>query len=351
MKIDLRDIFTNTKQYFFKIILLVIASFCFNISWSQNVHFSQIFTAPVLINPSAVGDFDGNWRITNIIRSQGNNFVEPYTTNLIGFDKHINVQQQQLAVSIFMSNDLSAQNTLHVNQWYATVGYQSQISKLSSILFGLQSSFIYKNSSYKNLTLPEQFDMSTGSFNSNLQNSENFIYAATGYFDIASGVMWKYNPSGFETELGLAAFNLNKPRENFMGNKIEIPVKYVFSGSLKKEINTDIFIKPQMCYMWIGKASELIAGAVVGYQLVQTSRTKSTLYAGCSIRTGFGRSKDAMIFSAGLDHHNWNFCFSYDFDISGLHSITSHNNAIEFSVIYLRPNTFLNNKNVPCDLY
>ncbi|OFY32496.1 MAG: hypothetical protein A2275_16960 [Bacteroidetes bacterium RIFOXYA12_FULL_35_11] len=322
-----------------------------NFLQSQTIHFSQIFSASMITNPANCGNFEGDWRFTDLIRSQGNNFTDPYKTNLISFDKHFRINNQQINSSIYFANDLSAQNTLMINQFFFTGGYQTSITTKSFLLFGLQAGYVLKNSSLSGLTLPEQFDMSSGQFNSGLPYSENFTFSNSGYLDFASGVIWKYKHEKFETEIGAAVFQLNKPRENFMNNSNELQPKYVIHGSFGKKIKGVIYLKPQFCYTWINHSSELIAGSNIGYRLTQKSMKTALIYLGVYVRTGIARNNDSAILLTGLELNNWNICFSYDYDISGLHSITSRSNAVELSVVYIRPNTFLNNKTIPCDLY
>ncbi|MBI5217891.1 MAG: PorP/SprF family type IX secretion system membrane protein [Bacteroidia bacterium] len=318
---------------------------------SQTIHFSQFFSATMLTNPANTGNFESDWRFTDLVRSQGNNFTEPYKTNLISFDKHFRIHNQQINASVYFSNDLSAQNTLMINQLYFTGGYQTSVTVKSLLLFGLQAGYVQKNSSFIGLTLPEQFDMTTGQFNSGLPSSESFTYSDTKYLDFASGVIWKFKSPGFETELGAAVFQLNKPHENFMNNAIELQQKYVVHGSFEKRFKGVIFLKPQFCYTWVNRSSELIAGGNLGYGLVQKSLKTAVVYMGAYMRTGIARNNDSAILLAGLELNNWNICFSYDYDISYLHTITSRSNAFELSVVYIRPDTFLDKKTVPCELY
>lgn len=353
----MRDIFRFIKNRlfgytYFSGIVWIIAFISYSHDlWSQDLHFSQVFKAPVILNPAGTSDFDGDWRVTNIFRTQGGNFSEPYQTNLIGVDKHVRFHRQLFCGSFFMSNDLSSQNTLQVNEWYATLGYTTRVSVNSMLLFGLQAGYIYKNSTYKNLTLPEQFDMSSGVFNPDLQSSEYFKYSSTRYLDLSGGMIWKYHHTYFESELGLAGYNLNRPEENLMGQDIDLPRKYVGLLALKKDLEKGFYIKPQTSYSRYGKVSEMVSGFQGGYLLGQTARYKSMLYAGSFIRNGFKRTADAVIVSVGIEHANWNVCISYDYDISRLHSLTTRSNAVEISIIYMRPNTFITRKNVPCELY
>ena len=57
------------KKFLFVIILISIGV----LLQAQDVHFSQIYEAPLAINPSFTGYFDGNHRIAGNYKSQWNN--------------------------------------------------------------------------------------------------------------------------------------------------------------------------------------------------------------------------------------------------------------------------------------
>ena len=115
-------------------------------------------------------------------------------------------------------------------------------------------------------------------------------------------------------------------------------------------IRENIYLKPRIYYVWIKKASELLLGSHIGYEFNQKTKI-SDVYAAFYVRGGIERNTDAAIFAVGFDHNNWNFCFIYDYDISGLHVTTSRSNAFELSVIYIRPETFVKRKSVPCMIF
>lgn len=333
-------------KYFYIIIFLLSQFFL----QAQSIHFSQMYSTDVLINPSNTGNFQGNWRINNIYREQGNNFTEPFRTTLIGFDKHFYAYGKQVSGGVYFINDLSAQNSLMVNKFYFTGAYHINISPKMILRFGMQAGIVQKSNSNNNLSLPEQFDMTLGQFNSGMPNSEIFAQDNTQYLDLGSGIIGQYTINETKYEIGIAAFQLNKPKELFMNTNVEIPIKTVFHGSVKKRWDGNLYWKPTFYYTWVNNASELIIGSQACYGFNNLPK-KSEFYIAFYLRGGIKRNADAAIIAMGYKHLNWNFCFSYDYDISGLHVMTSHSNAFEVSVIYIRPETFIKQKTVPCTVF
>lgn len=317
---------------------------------AQNIHFSQMFATDVFLNPANTGNFQGNWRINNIYREQGNNFNAPYKTVMVGFDKHFYTNGKQISGGIYFLNDMSAQNSLMVNKLFFTGAYHVNISQKMKLRFGMQAGVVQKSNNTGNLTLPEQFDISTGQFNSGLPNSEIYSQDNIQYLDLGSGILGQYRMNETEYEMGVAAFQLNKPRESFMNENKDIPIKTIFHGSVKKKWDRNLYWKPSFYYSFLKNASELVIGSQAIYMLRNWPR-KSEFYVAFYLRGGIKRNSDAAIIAVGLVHLNWNFCFSYDYDISGLHGITSRSNAFEVSIIYIRPETIIKERTEPCMLY
>ena len=53
---------------------------CAGNAWSQDIHFSQFFEAPLLRNPSLAGIFSGDIRVQGVYRDQWNSVTNAYRT-------------------------------------------------------------------------------------------------------------------------------------------------------------------------------------------------------------------------------------------------------------------------------
>ena len=118
-------------------------------------------------------------------------------------------------------------------------------------------------------------------------------------------------------------------------------------GAFEVNVNTNTIVKPRFFYSINDAASELNAGGSITYKLNYYTH----INAGIFYRSGFKRNSDALIFYAGMKFNNWTLGLNYDYDISGLHNITTRSNAFEISLIYIRPSTKLDNLKEPCILY
>src|SRR6202163_3850850 len=68
--------------------LLVIAS-SFASAFTQDLHFSQFFEAPLLRNPALAGIFTGDYRIQGVYRDQWNSITNAYRTG--SFDREYKI--------------------------------------------------------------------------------------------------------------------------------------------------------------------------------------------------------------------------------------------------------------------
>ena len=70
-------------------IFLFVTLFSFSkIALSQDIHYSQYYQTPLIINPSLTGVFNGDQRACMNYRNQWNDFA-PFTTSSISFDSKI----------------------------------------------------------------------------------------------------------------------------------------------------------------------------------------------------------------------------------------------------------------------
>ena len=76
------------KIYPIGIILISLLISIPNTGWCQDVHFSQFYQTPLIVNPALTGVFSGDQRGIINYRNQWNDFA-PFTTSSISFDSKI----------------------------------------------------------------------------------------------------------------------------------------------------------------------------------------------------------------------------------------------------------------------
>src|SRR4030095_7724780 len=60
---------------------------------AQDIHYSQFYSSPIILNPALTGINDCNYRVTAMYRNQWSSISDPYQTPSIAFDMN-NVLQR-----------------------------------------------------------------------------------------------------------------------------------------------------------------------------------------------------------------------------------------------------------------
>lgn len=332
-----------------KIIILIVLLLLTQKVISQDIHFSKFYDAPLILNPANTGNFDGKWRIINNYRRQGEQLSPYYTTSTIAFDHSINIVGQKAGLGIIYIHDNSSVYSLFSNKLFLSVGYFIKTSEKSYLHAGFQLGYVLKNISNKNLTYPDQFDMSTGYFSSNIATSEEQQFYTANYFDLNWGLIWSYNQGSYKFESGIAMFHSNMPNESFINEKNLLKPKYLTHLYLMKKITTKYYLETMLLYANMNNASETLSGLVVGYKT--NNENFKDFNIGLLLRGGFKRTQDALIAKCGFNYKNFNFSISYDIEISNKRGVAYSGKAVELSLNFYRPETKLKVRKIKCEIF
>jgi len=331
-----------------KKLLILINLFIINImSFGQDIHFSQFYDNPVIINPANTGNFTGNWRIINSYRNQGNTIDLQYKTTTITFEHPIYYYTEKMSLGMIYINDISAGNSLIINRLYLSAAYFKQISEKSFLHIGFQAGYVHKKFSLENLSFPDQFDTEIGLFNSKLTTLENLENQKTSYLDLNWGLMWSRFTYKSTFQSGIAMFHYNLPHETFFDKKNRLPIKYIFHSYLIYKLKANIFFAPKILYTYQKKASEML----IGNDLIYVFEDNTKIYAGAFYRGGIKRNSDALIIRFGIWYKKIDFCFNYDFEIYSKQNTSISPTTFELIIKYIRPATDIKQVAIPCEIF
>ncbi len=337
----------KTLKYIVSLILVLLIS---TATWAQDIHFSQFYAAPMVLNPAETGNFDADWRFSNIYRNQWRSIDVPYQTISVGFDRQFFLFTERFSGGIDIVYDHSVDAALTVNKIYISLAYHKKI-KENNFHFGIQGGPVLKAYNIDNLTFPSQWDRNSGSFNSSLPNNVANNNDNLAYADINAGVIWSRNFGRIKPHIGYSAYHINYPKESFLETENKLPLRNVAHISALVNINETIFVRPHILYMGHKKATDLILGTNLGMNLPTNPLSIQKAFVGGYFRNDFNFNADATYFVVGLGFKHLEFGLSYDVNISTLKSATSGRGAFEVSVIYKSASTILNKLTVPCNRY
>ncbi|MBL4652971.1 MAG: PorP/SprF family type IX secretion system membrane protein [Flavobacteriales bacterium] len=390
------------KTYFSYFLFLFFTAVLTYNGQSQDVHFSQFYATPATLNPATTGNFRGDYRVSFIYRRQYQAVVDlyedggeyhrgeveptnidqrkPFKTFNIAFDIPIYLGEHKFGLGVKMLHDETGGVVLHssegqVERKLTTTQISGSLSYLKKVnghklAIGFQPSYISKKTGAtgppkqadtwmdkKESNEPPKWRMLEPSGSENEASPlENIPKDLINYFDFNAGVMWSKDFGKFEPVVGLAVYHIVNPKNSLIGdNKSRLRNRNVISFGGTYDLNTQLFLMPNVLFMIHRRAYDLVYGLNIGYNLEDVYLNKKIkfnyIYFGPQIRHSINNF-DALILTIGANLKQWNVGLSRDITLSRLQTGTnSQNGAWEISVIFIKPETKLKKAAIPCERY
>lgn len=317
---------------------------------AQDIHYSQFFNTPILINPAYTGYFDGDWQVSAAYRNQWKSIAQPFRTLFMDYERQFYIKNHHISGGAYLFNDRSGDVALSATQFVLSGAYHTTIYN-HQINGGIQIGYMNKSVDYGNNTFPGQFDYTTGGFNPNMGGAPANSGERLSYFDVNVGFGWRKKIGKFQPEGGFSVFHLNRPKESFYDNDVRLPLKSSFNAALKIDLSTSLYVFPRFVLMSQSKARNFLVGSEVGYALTSNSAGVRQIYGGIYTRNTIVNKTDAMVFNIGVLVRNISIGISYDINVSTLKEYTNNRGAFELTFIYRSLSTILNTFTIPCERY
>jgi len=316
----------------------------------QDIHFSQFQSSPLNLNPARTGVFDGDMRFSGIYRNQWKSVSEPYTTFSGSFDMKLNnvgSEKNIFGAGLVIFHDKAGDSELSTLYGGVSFSWTRLLDDegIHALTAGIQLGFNARSINYSQLTFDEQFNGDV--YDPNIANTESFDGDNHSFGDIGAGIAYTLK-IGEESHLGagVGMKHLNKPTDSFFGENIKVPTRLHADLLFDARLSDFLDIVPTVLYQQQGTFSELIGGASFRIKINETPGKIYNFYMGAYIR-----SKDALIFSAGLDYNFLNVGFSYDINTSDLDRASDGKGGPELSIIYIIKKVKPLNLKPPCPVY
>ncbi len=339
--------------------LILICNLQFTIfnCFSQDIHFSQFYMTPTLLNPALTGVHAGNHRAFLNYKRQWPEMMASgvtYTTTMFSYDaglfkKKFSSGYLGAGISAYkdMSGDLKM-GTTQINLSLSGIVYLNENQLLSG---GLQGGYAQKSISMNSAQWDNQYDETTGTFNSSISSGDIASVPPYQYGDFSAGVAWNYasgesslfSNNQLKANLGAAMHHINRPKQKFnpsVSNE-KLNSKLVIHGTAQIGIgNTNYDVVPSAIIFQQGSATEINAGMMIRWTIKEESkRTGYFKETALSLGAQY-RAKDAFIPVMLFEYANYALGFSYDVNTSSLTKGTNGKGGMEFSLRYINPNPF-----------
>ncbi len=312
---------------------------------AQDLHFSQVLQSPVLLNPGAVGVYDGWERAVVHHRNQwlGSNtqFMSTAIAADVTFFKDARRNTAYLGTGLSFYNDVGGDAKFGIQTGAVTFSGILPIGAASQLSLGIQAGFGSRKGDMSKLLYESQwtgagFDPTVASGEGDALNSFQYLDASTGIFyqfDGGQSTFARNNDMKFQA--GFAVYHANSPQMKYRaGGTEKLARKYVGMMNYSMDLpSTSWSFDVQFVQFIQGGHYETIFGG-----LLRKRFREATKQTGFSQDASFGfgsyvRMKDAIIPTVQIDFKGFRFGLSYDVTVSAMRKAYSAG-SIELSLSY-----------------
>jgi type IX secretion system PorP/SprF family membrane protein len=313
---------------------------------AQDVHFSQYYASPLLLNPALAGMSTCDYRVYANFRMQwptvsvGNT----YRTTAAGADMAIGkVTKYNSFAGLGLSfvSDQAGDLNLSTNRVDLSFAYHFMLNRRGTMQLstGLQGSFYHRSINPAKATFDSQYDPLNGTVDPN-GLKESFGRTRVLFGDAGLGMLFSaLSKKNANYYLGFALSHINQPRISFrpsgqdggLSGAERLYMKISIHGGISYPIGERFFVMPHFLALIQGPSYEFNVGCNFKSLLGNSSKTsKTALTFGAQYRGLI----DALIVSARVDYKGFGAGLSYDVNFSKLLPASSSVGAPEISLIY-----------------
>ncbi len=316
----------------FKLLTLTLSMFWFVQTNAQDLHFTQYFNSPLLVNPANTGfvpDYD--FRIGGNYRTQWASTSVPYKTMSVWGDIQLfnnRFENGWMGIGGALLKDKAGTGNLSTTRAFGSVAWHQMLGYNSLLSAGFNIGYVQKSIDFTKLTFDNQWNGKF--FDITAPPNESFITNQVGYFDLQAGLNYAlFASDNAYFNAGISMAHLNRPSESFFSDSAtdtRVPTRYTgfLNGVFK--LNEQWIVSPNMYYSLMAGASELVIGANANYNLSGDGTTQ--LIGGMYYRLG-----DAIAPVIGFQLKDYKLTFNYDATMSGLKTYNATRGAYEISLV------------------
>ena len=301
-------------------------------AWGQDLHFSQYYNTPLLVNPANTGfnpDFD--FRAGVNYRNQWASVGSPYKTTSAWGDVKLlgnRIENGWIGLGGMLWKDQAGSGSLTGTTGMVSLAYHQMLGYNSLLSGGFSVGYTQKRIDLTKLTFDDQWNGVF--FDAKIPSFEPFATNQVSYVDLQAGINYAYFASeNFYFNAGVSVMHINTPRETFFDASVsnnEISRRYnVFLNASVKVVDTWI-LNPNVYVSMVGNSREILAG-------INANRDLGDNGARQLIMGVYYRNNDAIIPLFGYQINDLKMTFNYDATISTLSKSNLTRGAYEISIV------------------
>jgi type IX secretion system PorP/SprF family membrane protein len=298
---------------------------------AQDIHFSQFYESPILLNPAAAGAGSSDYRLAINYRNQWKSVINPFKTGVIAFDTKLFNRDKKnylgLGASIF--NDQAGISKLTTNQANLDLAYHIGIDPNNRFSIGAKAGFFQKYVNASGLRWDNQYN--GVDYDGSRPTGETISGNRYSNLDLGAGLVYTYlkPEKGLQVQGGFSAMHLTRPKNSFAAKDENTNLKYTAHVSMEiRPKEKKYAILPSLLFAQQSSHHEITGGG--NFAFLSNSKLYSAIYIGA-----FYRYKDAAIAVAGLEYKKcMKFSVSYDFNVSKFNTASRFRGGPEFCFVY-----------------
>lgn len=322
-------------------LLLFVALSAYQIK-AQDVHYSQMYSTPLYVNPAFTGNHECDFRAGVNYRQQAASFTIPFETYTAWGDTRFSPEFLKrrgwfgLGAHLYHDNagngDLKKVQAMLFTAY--SQGFNSDNSMYGSLGVGLG---VTNRSVNKNAFIyGDQWVDADLAFNGSSDDPTKITHPSIYYFDFNIGLSfhqivnekWMY-------EVGGSISHVNTPKESFYDDPIpgknganipnnnRVGRKYIGHATFRYILSEQFLIKPEVYYIAHEGMQETVFGANLVFNAIQLK-----LHGGLWHRLG----RD-IIPVLGVEYNDFTLLFSYDLNVSSQRVASQYKGGFEFSLV------------------
>jgi len=300
--------------------------------WGQDIHFSQYYNTPLLVNPANTGfNPDYDYRAGVNYRNQWANVGSPYNTMSAWGDVKVlanRLENGWLGLGGMLHRDQAGSGSLISTTGMLSLAYHQMLGYNSLLSSGFAVGYTQKRIDLSKLTFDNQWNGIF--FDANIPSNEAFATNRVSFIDLQVGLNYAFFASeNFYFNAGASIQRLNRPRESFFETSVsnnEVNSRYNFFLNANFKVQDLWIVNPNVFFSQVGTTRQLIAGFNANRDLGDNGARQFIM--GLYYRTG-----DALIPLFGYQINDLKMTFNYDATISSLSKTNFTRGAYEISIV------------------
>ncbi|MDH3247236.1 MAG: PorP/SprF family type IX secretion system membrane protein [Saprospiraceae bacterium] len=301
-------------------LFLLFPLFLSDVLLSQDIHFSQYYNTPLVVNPANTGIFNGDKRLTAGYRSQWSNVV-PWETFYASYDQRFVGKFHPDTASFFSAGLMiyydrsSAIADLALASFNVTGSYTLVLDNSNLITFGALLGPSTRGFDRSSLLWDNQWNESTFFFDSDIDSREAFDSDQVTYFETGLGINYRWQKSyRNHIDVGAALYHVLRPGVSYFNvanTRLERRITLTAVG----QIETSELFDFQGFAMaeFQGPYREVVVGGLKKFYLAQTTENH------VEIHLGIGHRFEVAWFPIlAIQYNSFYGAVSYDIDATNV---------------------------------